>query len=63
MRISHRSQPESSTAFRLSKELLEAIDTLCNKLDLTRSQLLRRSVTDFIRANKAESQRGDDDRP
>ena len=39
----------SSIAFRLPKELLASIDLICNEFDLTRSQLFRRSVTEFIK--------------
>ena len=50
MKLFRRTPPNSSTAFRLPKELLSTIDSLCNDLDLTRSQLFRRSVTEFIKS-------------
>ena len=50
MKLFRRTPPDSSTAFRLPKELLASIDSICNDLDLTRSQLFRRSVTEFIKS-------------
>ena len=50
MKLFRRTPPNSSTAFRLPKELLSTIDTICNELDLTRSQLFRRSITEFIKS-------------
>jgi hypothetical protein len=38
------------TAFRVSKSLLAQIDKACEELDLTRSQLFRRSVEEFLAA-------------
>ena len=49
LKLFRRTPPDSSTAFRLPKELLASIDSICNDLDLTRSQLFRRSVTEFIK--------------
>ena len=50
MKLFRTTTPNSSTAFRLPKELLSTIDTICNDLDLTRSQLFRRSVTEYIKS-------------
>lgn len=36
------------TAFRLSTKLLAEVDVVRRKLDLTRSQLFRRSIVEFI---------------
>jgi metal-responsive CopG/Arc/MetJ family transcriptional regulator len=41
---------DSSTAFRLPKGLLATIDAICEKQDLTRSQLFRRSVTQYLKS-------------
>ena len=49
MKLFRRTPPGSSTAFRLPKELLASIDSICSDLDLTRSQLFRRSVIEFIK--------------
>jgi hypothetical protein len=35
-------------AFRLPTEMLKAIDLLCSKLDLSRSQLIRRCISEYI---------------
>jgi predicted transcriptional regulator len=43
--------PESSTAFRLPRDMLATIDCLCEEMDLTRSQLLRRSITEYLKLN------------
>ena len=36
------------TAFKVSRQLLDTIDATCRKLDLTRSQLYRRCVVEFV---------------
>jgi hypothetical protein len=38
----------TSTAFRLPTELLRVIDRWCDENDLTRSQFIRRCITDRI---------------
>jgi predicted transcriptional regulator len=50
------SHPDSSAAFRLPAELLAIVDTLCGDLDLTRSQLFRRSVTEYIKTHDHDRQ-------
>ena len=50
MKLFRKTPPDSSTAFRLPKEMLSTIDTICNDLYLTRSQPFRRSVTEFIKS-------------
>ena len=47
--------PDSSTAFRLSKELLATVDTICERDDLTRSQVYRRSITEYLKSQNVES--------
>lgn len=54
MRVLHQKSPDAHTAFRLPKELLAKIDTLCDELDLTRSQLFRRSIAEYISAYVSE---------
>jgi predicted transcriptional regulator len=54
LKLFHQTQPDSSTAFRLPKELLETIDLLCDDLDLTRSQVLRRSITEYLKVHGYE---------
>ena len=49
LKLFRRTPPDSSTAFPLPKELLASIVSIYNDLDLTRSQLLRRSITEFIK--------------
>jgi predicted transcriptional regulator len=44
-----RIPPSAHAAFRLSKDLLATIDIICGEFDLTRSQLFRRSVAEYIR--------------
>jgi predicted transcriptional regulator len=51
VRLFRTSHPESSTAFRLPRDMLESIDVLCNALDLTRSQLFRRSIAEYLKAH------------
>jgi hypothetical protein len=45
------------TAFRVSKSLLAQIDKACQELDLTRSQLFRRSVDEYLKAHCRASSR------
>jgi hypothetical protein len=40
--------PDCSTAFRLPRELLATLNAICGELDCNRSQLIRRSVKEFI---------------
>jgi metal-responsive CopG/Arc/MetJ family transcriptional regulator len=54
LKFFRRTPPDSSTAFRLPKELLSTIDSICDEMDLTRSQLFRRSVTEFIKSRGHE---------
>ena len=42
--------PEAHAAFRLPQDLLAIIDEICIEHDLTRSQLFRRSVAEYIKA-------------
>ena len=47
--------PDSSTAFRLSKGLLATIDAMCEQEDLTRSQLYRRSISEYLKRHNADN--------
>jgi hypothetical protein len=46
--------PDSSTAFRLPKILLSTIDAVCDREDLTRSQVYRKSLTEFLRRHNVD---------
>jgi metal-responsive CopG/Arc/MetJ family transcriptional regulator len=48
MRIFRKAPPNSRTGFRLPRELLDSIDAVCSQQDLTRSQVFRKCVTQFI---------------
>ena len=37
------------TAFRLPKTILATVDAMCARQDLTRSQVFRRSVVEFLK--------------
>ena len=50
MKSFHSSPPDSRTGFRLSKELLSSINSICEKMDLSRSQLFRKSINQFIKS-------------
>jgi hypothetical protein len=50
MNLFRTTSTDAASAFRLPKELLAAIDAACNELDLTRSRLFRRSVTEFLKS-------------
>jgi hypothetical protein len=55
------------TAFRIPKTILLTVDAICAKEDLTRSQVFRRSVVEYLKkqnvstsadVHSSESQRG-----
>jgi hypothetical protein len=41
------------TAFRLPKRILAIVDAICAREDLTRSQVFRRSVMEYLKSQKA----------
>ena len=47
MRIS-----DPATAFRIPKTILATVDAICAKQDLTRSQVFRRSVVEYLKRRK-----------
>ena len=44
----------SSTAFRLPQGLLATVDIICDQQDLTRSQVYRRSITEYLKSQQIE---------
>jgi hypothetical protein len=46
--------PDALVAFRLSQASLETIDRICGELDCNRSQLIRRSLKEFIGMHELE---------
>jgi hypothetical protein len=40
---------DPATAFRIPKMILATVDAICAKQDLTRSQVFRRSVLEYLR--------------
>ena len=47
-------KPNSSTAFRLPQGLLATVDVICDQQDLTRSQVYRRSIMEYLRSQQVE---------
>ena len=47
-------QSDASTAFRLPQMLLATVDSLCAKQDLTRSQVFRRSIIEYLKTQDFE---------
>ena len=41
------------TAFRIPKAILASVDAICAKEDLTRSQIFRRSVVEYLKSHNA----------
>ena len=41
------------TAFRIPKTVLATVDAICAKEDLTRSQVFRRSVIEYLKSQNA----------
>jgi len=46
----HAKSTDAHAAFRVSKDLLALVDEICIELDLTRSQIFRRSIAEYIKA-------------
>jgi predicted transcriptional regulator len=44
---------DPATAFRLPKTILATVDAICAKEDLTRSQVFRRSVMQYLKSQNA----------
>jgi hypothetical protein len=44
---------DPATAFRLLKRILATVDAICAKEDLTRSQVFRRSVMEYLKNKNA----------
>jgi metal-responsive CopG/Arc/MetJ family transcriptional regulator len=49
-----KTQPDRLTAFRLPKDLLETLNDICADLDCNRSQLIRRSLKEYIRFHELD---------
>ena len=45
--------PDPPTAFRIPKAILATVDTICAREDLTRSQVFRRSVMEYLKSQNA----------
>jgi predicted transcriptional regulator len=41
--------PDAHVAFRLPSELLSKVDLVCENLDLSRSQVLRRAIVEYVK--------------
>jgi predicted transcriptional regulator len=44
---------DPATAFRLPKRILATVDEICAREDLTRSQVFRRSVMEYLKSQNA----------
>jgi hypothetical protein len=45
---------DPSTGFRLPKTMLATVDSICAEQDLTRSQLFRRSIIEYLKNQNIE---------
>jgi Ribbon-helix-helix protein len=45
--------PDPPTAFRIPKTILATVDAICAREDLTRSQVFRRSVMQYLKNQNA----------
>jgi hypothetical protein len=43
-----------SSAFRLPQAVLEKVDQVCDQQDMTRSQVFRRSIVQFLKSQSIE---------
>jgi hypothetical protein len=50
LRLFRTTPPNKHAAFRLSQELLATIDSICDQLDITRSQFFRHALTDRVKS-------------
>jgi hypothetical protein len=53
-RNSLTAKSNSSTAFPLPVGMLATVDLLCHQQDLTRSQVYRRSITEYLKNQQVE---------
>jgi hypothetical protein len=49
-----QTKPNSLTAFRLPNGVLATVDLICDQQDLTRSQIFRRSVMEFLKSQQVD---------
>ncbi len=54
MKLVHSAPPDTHVAFRLANSMLATMDVLCDKLDITRSQFIRKSIREQIKAFKPD---------
>jgi hypothetical protein len=54
LKLFRQIKPDKSTAFRLPNGLLTTVDIICEKQDITRSQLYRRSLMEYIKNQQVE---------
>jgi len=45
------------TTFKISKQQLERLDELASKLKVTRSELIRRAISEYLEKHKTESKK------
>jgi len=50
----HSKSTDAHAAFRVSKDLLAIVDEICIELDLTRSQVFRRSIAEYLKSRGYE---------
>ena len=54
MKLFTQPRPDKNTAFRLPKMVLATVDKFCSQQDLTRSQLYRRSILEFLKNQQVD---------
>jgi predicted transcriptional regulator len=54
---------DPATAFRLPKAILASVDAICAREDLTRSQIYRKSLVEYLRKQDAAMATDDLNRP
>ena len=59
LRTLQHTLPECLTAFRLPKDLLETLNEICAELYCNRSQLIRRSLKEFIAFHELDRRKQD----
>jgi metal-responsive CopG/Arc/MetJ family transcriptional regulator len=54
LKLVRSTPPDVHVAFRLANSMLNTVDVLCDKLDVTRSQFIRKSIKERIKALKPD---------
>jgi hypothetical protein len=63
LKLIQPSKTDALSAFRLPQRVLATVDQICDQQDLTRSQVFRRSIVEFLKTQKVELAEPEPTRP